>query len=134
MVAAGATRPLATGARCDGGTETDMVKLISFGADAGHLMEELLEHAGIGEVDVMTASVQPEADGAVMALLREAAEGRWAIRMLDKAGPADGEGDDVQVERVSQNGMWGEEIDGRGKRTGTSIFRGWETIGQLHIY
>jgi hypothetical protein len=112
----------------------DMVKLVSFGADAGRLMEELLEHAGIGEVGPGTVKVQPEADGAVMELLRKADDGGWIIRVLDKPGAVDGPGDDIRITQLDADWLRGVEVDKNGRTTGTLVGWVWRTIGQLHIY
>jgi len=133
MVVAGATRPLATGTRCDGEMEIDMVKLVSFGDDAGHLMEELLKHAGIGEVGDMVVQVQPEADGAVRELLSQAAEGRWTVRVLDKPGDVEGPGDDIRITGMDATWLRGREVHD-GKDTGATVSTDWGLIGQLHIY
>lgn len=113
-----------------------MVKLISFGADAGHLMERLLGHAGIGEVGPLTVEVQPEADPEVLDLLREAAEGRWTVRAMDQAGEIDQvTGDDIRLDQTDRTGIAGEVLDFEtGEPGGGYVFRGWGTIAQLHIY
>lgn len=113
-----------------------MVKLISFGADAGHLMERLLTRAGIGEVGPLTVEVQPEADPEVLDLLREAAEGRWTVRAMDVPGEIDRvPGDDIRLEQADHTGIAGEVLDFEtGKPDGSYVFRGWGTIAQLHVY
>jgi hypothetical protein len=114
--------------------EIDMVKLVSFGVDAGHVMEELLGSAGVGEVNAFTVRVQPEADDAVMAMLREAAEGGWVIRVLDKPGGAAGPGDDIRISALDSTWLRGIEVNENGKATGVSVAWDWGSIGQLHIY
>jgi hypothetical protein len=135
MVLARETGRDATGAWArEKSEDEDMIKTISFGDGAGHLVRRLLEHAGVGEVEVMTVEVRPEAYDAVMELLREAAAGRWFVRVLDKPGPAEGPGDEIQLTRVDGHWLRGDEIDANGVLTGASVSWEWSQIGQLHIY
>lgn len=84
------------------------MQYMSFGADAGHLMERLLRSAGAGEVSPSTVLVQPEADGAAMEILREAAEGHWVVELLDADDEPDtGEGDQIILLGVDDGVIYG---------------------------
>jgi hypothetical protein len=82
------------------------MRFMSFGPDAGHLMEELLSHAGAGmagDARLRCVLIQPEADAAAMSILREAAEGGWVIEILDAGDePDSGEGERIMVRGISQ--------------------------------
>lgn len=67
------------------------MEYMSFGADAGHLMERLLAHAGAIEVNPGTVKLQPEADQAALDILREAAQGKWIVEFLDAGEEPDTE-------------------------------------------
>ncbi len=110
-----------------------MIETISFDVDARHLMRRLLEHAGIGEIGQLMIRVQPEGDGAVLDLLRKIAGGRRVVRALEQPGAPDGEGEDLRLRTVEPGGMWGETLDAAGRPDG-SVYRGWKTFRQLHIY
>lgn len=108
----------------------DMVKTISFGDDAGHLMERLLKHAGIGEVEPFAVRVQPEGDGAAMELLREAAEGGWIVRTTELGG----ELTEIKLDEVSSVGVHGVQVAEDGSITNVECSRRWSRIERLHIY
>jgi hypothetical protein len=107
-----------------------MIRNISFGDSAGHLMEALLGHAGVDEVDSGTVLVRPEADDAVMQLLREAADGGWIVRL-------DGDDDtriDTRLSAVPPEGLFGAPVDGSGEQLGPNVLRIWRSMRGLHIY
>ncbi len=88
------------------------MKFMSFGPDAGHLMEQLLKHAGVGEVDINTVEIQPEADGAALEILREAAEGGWVVELLDEGDqPDEGEGDTIMLRGVERGEIHGDTLN-----------------------
>jgi hypothetical protein len=130
MVAAGVTRPLATGARSVRTEKEIEMDRLSFGDGAGHLMERLLEHAGITEVAADTVLVQPEADGVVRELLEVAAGGRWIVGLRRDAGHTV----DVKLSEVDGQGLRGMETDADGNVLDRPVRRLWHTIDVLHIY
>jgi len=88
------------------------MQYMSFGTDAGHLMNRLLENAGISEVDINTVLIQPEADEAALEILHEAAQGGWVVELLDRADePGTGEGDLIRVRGVGLGAIHGETVD-----------------------
>lgn len=117
-VLAGATRPVAAGARRDGEKGIEMRNLfVSFGPDAGYLMERLLKLAAAGKVGDTIVKVRPEGDDAVLEMLREAGAGGRIIELMDREDvPGTGEGlvlrlREVRVEGMSPATLVGEDQD-----------------------
>jgi hypothetical protein len=87
------------------------MKYLSFGPDAGHLMEDLLKRAGAGEVSTNVVLLRPEADAAALELLREAAEGGWVVELLDAEDePDEGEGDVIMLRGVEKGEIHGDTL------------------------
>lgn len=87
------------------------MQYMSFGPDAGHLMERLLQHAGASEVDGMVL-IQPEGDAAALSILREGAEGGWVVELLDREdAPDTGEGDTIMLRRVAADQIHGDTLN-----------------------
>jgi hypothetical protein len=88
------------------------MQYMSFGPDVGHLMEELLETSGAGEVRPGVVRLEPEADRAALDILRRAAEGGWIVELLDHEDEPDtGEGQQIRLRSVSKGEIQGETID-----------------------
>jgi hypothetical protein len=103
-------------------------RLVSFGDGAGHLMERLLEHAGVSEVREMTVKVEPEADDELYQVLREAAAGGWVVQLRGR-----GEAPDVQLSWSGGSGLRGHLfVDDRS--TTESVAWPWSRLVELHIY
>ncbi len=106
-----------------------MIETITFGADAGHLMEQLLEHVGIDEVGEMAVRVRSEGVGAVLELLRRMAEGGWIVGVTGQSGDSL----DLALSKVESGGVLGYPIDERGRPTGKVLGVSWAEIDILHI-
>lgn len=88
------------------------MQYMSFGPDAGHLMEQLLKSVGAGEVDTNTVLIRPEADGAALEILCEAAEGGWVVELLGaEEEPDEGNGDQIHLRGVDKGEIHGDTLD-----------------------
>ena len=111
------------------------MKLMSFGDGAGHLMERLLEHAGISEVDVNTVAIQPESNAAALELLREAGDGRWFAELLNAEGtPGVGEGIEVMLSQVGNGEIRGETLGAGGVQDGGYLRLPLSSVEKVHLY
>jgi hypothetical protein len=112
------------------------MRFMSFGPDAGHLMEELLKAAGAGEASINTVELQPEADAAAMNILREAAEGGWVIEILDAGDEPDtGEGEQIMLRGVGQGEIHGETLNWEnGTPDGGYLRLDLRKVEQVHIF
>lgn len=115
------------------------MRFMSFGPDAGHLMEELLSHAGAGmagDARLRCVLIQPEADAAAMSILREAAEGGWVIEILDAGDePDSGEGEQIMVRGISQGEIHGETLNWEnGTPDGGYLRLDLRKVEQVHIF
>lgn len=113
------------------------MNFVSFGPDAGHVMEALLEHAGISEVAPGIVKVQPEADQALIALLQQIAEGGWVVELL-KAGaePDQGQGELIRVTdfHPAEGELFGALLNADGTETNSIMWASVHNIGKIHIY
>lgn len=107
-----------------------MIGTVTFGADAGHLMNRLLESAGVEEIDDLAVRVLPEADSALLNLLREAADGGWLVRLSGD----DGTEIDTLLRAVPPEGLFGSPVNSDGEPIGLPVLRTWRSVKRLHIY
>lgn len=108
---------------------------ISFGADAGHLMERLLLLAGARDAGGGVVVLQPEADAAALELLREAAEGGWLVELLDADDEPDtGEGEVVRLAKASGEEICGYTVDADGELDGGFLRLALSKVDRVHIY
>lgn len=105
-----------------------MVKRISFGVDAGHVMEKLLKHAGIVEIEGFVVEVQPEGEEAVRSLLRNAADGGWIVEL--RGG---GDRDAVMLRQADRGGVQGRLVDDEGEVLGGSALWPWSSIVEVYV-
>lgn len=112
------------------------MKYMSFGPDAGHWMEDLLKHAGVGEVNVNTVLIQPEADAAALEMLREAAEGGWIVELLDAEDePDEGEGEQIMLRGVEKGEIHGDTVHWEtGLRDGGYLRLDLSKVEKVHVF
>jgi hypothetical protein len=91
-----------------GETKEIGMEIMSFGAGAGHLMERLLENAGVTEISVNTVRIAPEAGPVALDILREA----WAVELLDADDEPDaGNGDQIHLCGIERGEIYGETLN-----------------------
>ncbi len=110
------------------------MQYLSFGADAGHLMERLLEHAGVDEVEAGVLLIHPEADHAALELLREAAGGGWTVELMD-AEDSPGAGDTIALRSVEYGQICGDILDEETSApTGGYLRLDLRNVEKVHIW
>lgn len=108
---------------------------MSFGVDAGHLMERLLEHAGARDAGGGVVLLQPEADTAALELLTEAAQGGWIVELLDADDePGAEEGELIKVTKVTGEEIVGNTVDADGKLNGGLLRLALSKVDKIHIF
>lgn len=108
---------------------------MSFGTDAGHLMERLLEHAGTRDAGSGVVLLQPEADGEALELLAEAARGGWIVELLDADDePGTGEGDTIQLAQVTGEEVGGYTLTDDGQLDGGWLRLALSKVDKIHVF
>lgn len=112
------------------------MQYMSFGPDAGHLMEELSKQAGAQVVGIDTVLVRPEADQVALGILRDAAQGGWVVELLGADTEPDcGRGEQIRVRDVSREQIGGDTLDWETAiPDGGYVRMDLRTVQKIHIF
>jgi hypothetical protein len=112
------------------------MQYMSFGDSAGHLMERLLEREGASETGDGLVLIGPEAQGAALELLHEAAEGGWVVELLDADDMPDaGQGDTIKLRGIERGEIYGDVLDdSTGDLTGGWLRLDLRKVEKVHIF
>jgi hypothetical protein len=112
------------------------MEYMSFGPDAGHLMERLLAAAGTSMAEHDMVKIQPEGEAAALDILREAAEGGWVVELLDVDDePDSGEGEQIILRQAAEGEIAGDTLSpGTGLRDHGYLRLDLRKVEKVHIF